>query len=120
MKKKYFVFLQFFHLGPLDPYKLLFNPINRPWDLSRSIELGLIYIFVDLELHSAYLIPIHAQKGQIYSIFGENQLKSPMGPVGLPVGARGVSRGGPWGIPWGPVGYPWRPVGARGVPRGFL
>ena len=52
-------------LGPLDPYKPPFNPINRPWDLSRSIELGLIYIFVDLELHSAYLIPIHAQKGQI-------------------------------------------------------
>ena len=51
-----------FHLGPLDPYKPPFNPINRPWDLSRSIELGQIYIFVDLELHSAYLIPIHAQK----------------------------------------------------------
>ena len=38
-----------------------------------------------------------------------------MGPVGLPVGARGVTRGGPWGIPWGPVGLP---VGARGVTRG--
>ena len=38
-----------------------------------------------------------------------------MGPVGLPVGAHGVTRGGPWGIPWGPVGLP---VGARGVTRG--
>ena len=58
-----------FHLGPLDLYKPPFNPINRPWDLSRSIELGQIYFFVDLELHSAYLIPIHAQKVQMKSIF---------------------------------------------------
>ena len=47
------------------PLQTTFNPINRPWDLSRSIELGQIYIFVVLELHSAYLIPIHAQKVSI-------------------------------------------------------
>ena len=33
-----------FHLGPLDPYKPPFNPINRPWDLSRSIELEKIFM----------------------------------------------------------------------------
>ena len=57
----FFIFYDFFHLGPLDPYKPPFNPINRPWDPARSIELDEIYIFVDLELHSAYLIAIHAK-----------------------------------------------------------
>ena len=42
-------------VGPLTPYKPPFNPINRPWDLSRSIDLEEIYILVDLELHGAYL-----------------------------------------------------------------
>ena len=60
--EKNMFFLLIFHLGPLDLYKPPFKRINRPWDLSGSIELGQIYIFVDLELHSAYLIPIHAQK----------------------------------------------------------
>ena len=46
---------------PLTPYKAHFNPINRPRDLSRSIDLVEIYILVDLELHSAYLMPIHAK-----------------------------------------------------------
>ena len=30
--------LLFFDLGPLDLYKRPFNPMNRPWDPSRSIE----------------------------------------------------------------------------------
>ena len=51
----------FSNVDPLDPYKPPFNPINRPWDPSRSIELEEIYILVDLELHGAYLRPIHAQ-----------------------------------------------------------
>ena len=42
-------------VGPLTPYKPPFNPINRPWDPSRSIELEEIYILVDLELRGAYL-----------------------------------------------------------------
>ena len=37
------------------------NLINRPWDPSRSIELEEIYILVDLELHSAYLMPCSCQ-----------------------------------------------------------
>ena len=55
------LFYNFCHLGPLDPYKPPFNPINRPRDLSSSIDLVEIYILVDLELHSAYLMPIHAK-----------------------------------------------------------
>ena len=39
----------------MTPYKPPFNPINRPWDLSRSIDLEEIYILVDLELRGAYL-----------------------------------------------------------------
>ena len=48
-------------VGPLTPYKAPFKPINRPWDRSRSIDLDEIYILVDLELHSAYLMAIHAK-----------------------------------------------------------
>ena len=31
-------------VGPLTPYKPPFNPINRPWDPSRSIELEKIFM----------------------------------------------------------------------------
>ena len=48
-------------VGPLTPYKAPFKPINRPWDRSRSIDLDEIYILVYLELHSAYLMAIHAE-----------------------------------------------------------
>ena len=44
-------------VGPLTPYKPPFNPINRPWDPSRSIELEEIYILVDLELHNIWRHP---------------------------------------------------------------
>merc|ERR1711886_8670 len=52
------------NVGPLTPYKPPFNPINRPWDLSRSIDLVKIYILVDLELHRTYLGPIYPQGTQ--------------------------------------------------------
>ena len=45
-------------------------PINRPWGPSRSIELGQIYILVDLELRSVDLMRAHAKNMQKSSIFG--------------------------------------------------
>ena len=45
-KNENFDFLQFFHLGPLDSYKPPFNPINRPWDPARSIELEKSFMIV--------------------------------------------------------------------------
>ena len=48
-------------VGPLTPHEPPFNPINQPWDPSRSIELEEIYILVDLEFHSVYLMAIHAK-----------------------------------------------------------
>ena len=37
-------FLDFFDVGPLLRYKRYFNTIIPCWDLSRSIELDLLYI----------------------------------------------------------------------------
>ena len=39
IKKTKNVFFTIFRLDTLTPYKPPFNPINRPWDPSRSIEL---------------------------------------------------------------------------------
>ena len=87
-------------------YKPLCNPINRPWDLSRSIELEEIYILVDLELHRAYLRPIHAQgtQGGPPWTHGPLWTHGPYGPWALwtlgplDLGAQGT-QGGPMG-PW--------------------
>ena len=46
-------------------YKLPLDPINRPWDLSRSIDLVKIYILVDLELHSSYRMLVQARRRSI-------------------------------------------------------
>ena len=81
-----------YRVGPLTPYKPPFNPINRPWDLSRSIELEEIYILVDLELHRTYLGP-------------RVGLHGPMGPYG-PMGPMDPG-------PYGP-GWPGNPGGAHG------
>ena len=62
----FFIKIQFF------AYKPCFNPINRPWDPSRSIDLVKIYIWVDLELHRTYLGPIY------------------------PLGTQGTQGGPPW------------------------
>ena len=56
-------------VGPLTPDKPPFNTINRPWDLSRSIELEEIYILVDLELHSSHRMLVHAETMSTYNVF---------------------------------------------------
>ena len=87
-------------VGPLTPYKPPFNPINRPWDLSRSIDLEEIYILVDLELHRAYLRPIHAQGTQ----GGPPWTHGPLWTHG-PYGPWALWTLGPW-APWAPWA-PW-------------
>ena len=48
-------------VGPLTPYKPPFNPINRPWDPSRSIELEKSFIMMVLRayqhLSEAHFMP---------------------------------------------------------------
>ena len=63
-------------VGPLTSYKPPREPRIRPWDLSRSIDRVKIYILVDLELHSAYLMPIHAKTRYKYNIFGSGVPRS--------------------------------------------
>ena len=48
----------------MDPYKPPFNPINRPWDLSRSIELEKIFM---IELSRASQRLSDAQSCQNYA-----------------------------------------------------
>ena len=92
------IFFQYF------AYKPPFKPINRPWDLSRSIELEKIYILVDLELHSAYLRPIHAQGTQGGPPWTHGPLwthgllwtHGPYGPWALWTWVPREPRGGPW------------------------
>ena len=56
-------------VGPLTPYKPPFNPINRPWDPSRSIELEKSFIMMVLRayqhLSDAHFMPKQAK----YKVF---------------------------------------------------
>ena len=52
-------------VGPLTPYKPPFNPINRPWDPSRSIELEKSFVMMVLRayqhLSDAHFMPKQAK-----------------------------------------------------------
>ena len=66
----------------MTPYKAYFNPINRPRDLSRSIDLVKIYILVDLELHSSYRMLVQARRRSIL-VLGPWSLVLGLGPWSL-------------------------------------
>ena len=77
------VFYDFLDVGQYFACKRYFNTIIRPWDLSRIVDNGKLYILIE------------------YNVFWTGPVRVRSGPHGgVPMGSQG-------GLPWGSQGALW-------------